>query len=442
MSKSQQRTRLDGSAGEEDVREWVREEFSSHDKSKQAYYHDSGGTFYLEQQGNRHHDGRQIVKHFGAKPFWKVLEDIEESNHPAYRYPSAYLNGLIHVSDSDIWALERGDLDRFADEPVPRRRVMEWLAKPENRQILEAMDDGGIGWHAHSKPGKGKTSAANFLVGGRMTEINNETVLWQLTLEECEILPLAPFTTLAMPEGVRVDIEASPRDDRLPRVSIDPSDVFRDTIRYSDPVDLLEQTCPGAIYGVLPDPHFRGCERLVEAKFTSAWNAEGTEENSSLVEWMHGLVHARAKKDVTLHPTTAVIDEAGDMLPIRPENNDNDLRSKVKSFAEAYGKARKKNLSCIFMSHSLATFEPTVREKERLWMTMPETPTPSGSLTGLPDDIPIIGNYASRLTKGEATVWNSMNYVDISWPNPYRTYGFEGEISISYPEREEALDEL
>lgn len=442
MSQTRQRTRLDGTAGKSDVREWICEEFEPHDSSKQAYYHDSGGSFGLDAQGNRHHDGESIYQHFGAKPFRKVLDRIEESNHPAYRYPSAYLNALIHVSDADIWALERGDLERFDDEPQTRQRVMEWLAKPENRDILDAMDDGGIGWHAHSKPGKGKTSAANFLCGARMTEINNETVLWQLTLDECEILPLAPYVTLAMPAGVDVRLTAVPRDDALPRVEIEPTDVFRDTLTYTDPVDLLEQTCPGAIYGVLPDPRFRGCEELVEASFTSAWQAEDTEENTGLVEWMHGLVHARAKKDVTLHPTTAVIDEAGDMLPIRPENDANDTKTKVKGFAEAFGKARKKNFSCVFMSHSLTTFEETVREKERLWMTMPETPTPSGRLTGLPDSVPIKGNYASRLDKGQAVIWNSMNFVDIEWPNPYRTYGFEGEVSISYPEREVALRDI
>ncbi len=79
--------------------------------------------------------------------------------------------------------------------------MLEWLAKPQNEHILQAMGDGGTDIWAHSEPGEGKTSFANVIGGIRMPEINNETVLWMLTLDELECLPLAPWMTVAVPEA-------------------------------------------------------------------------------------------------------------------------------------------------------------------------------------------------------------------------------------------------
>ncbi len=143
--------------------------------------------------------------------------------HPVYRYPEAYLDAIIHVDDAELWALEDGrtDADIIADQPHTRRKVLEWLAQPENEHVLNAMGDGGTDLWAHSEPGEGKTSFANVIGGIRMPEINNETVLWMLTLDELECLPLAPWMTVAVPEAssTRFTRSRAPRRCRRSRSS-------------------------------------------------------------------------------------------------------------------------------------------------------------------------------------------------------------------------------
>lgn len=445
---------------EEEVLKRLHEDFEPWTHSRQARYHAGDASWErLSNSLNVHNDGEKIYQFFedekgrSLKPFHKKLKSLSrtarregmDQAHPVYRFPEAYLDALIHVDDAELWALEDGRLDDdiIAEQPRARRHVLEWLAQPENEHVLHAMGDGGTDIWAHSEPGEGKTSFANVIGGIRMPEINNETVLWMLTLDELECLPLAPFMTVAVPEGVEYEVYAKPRAPTLPSVEIELTDVFRDTLTYTDPRDLMTQIVPGGLYAVLPDPYFSGCERLTQATYTSAWEAENPGEVTPLRDVTFAFIKSRATDDEFLHPTLMVNDEFSDLVPLNPEANENDQNKKVKEYPIALGKARKKNLSTMNLSHSIARCDEGVREKNRWFVTMPNTPPPASSLSGI-GNVPINMSYINSMVdrKGKAAIWRNRNYAPIQWANPYRRYSFRGEISVQYPRMEEALNAL
>ncbi|WP_281195843.1 hypothetical protein [Halorubrum sp. F4] len=443
--------------GQEKVLDQLREDFDPWTKSRQARYH--AGEKSWDRLDQLHNDGEKIYQDFEDEngncldPFHKKLKSLSRTArisgkteaHPVYRYPSAYLDAIIHVDDAELWALEDGrvDDDIIADAPETRRRVLEWLAKPKNEHVLAAMGDGGTDIWAHSKPGGGKTSFANVIGGVRMTEINNETLLWMLTLDELECLPLAPYMTVAVPRGVEYEVHAKPRNPTLPTTEISLTDVFRDTITYRTPRDLMTKVVPGGLYAVLPDPLFRGCEKLTTATYTPARDAEEISEVTPLRDVNFAFMETRAKDDEFLHPTTIVHDEFSDLVPLNPEANENDQNRKVKGYPVSQGKGRKKNLSNIQLSHSVSRCDEGVREKTRWYVTMPKTAPPASSLSGI-GNVPIDMSYVNRFADrtGRAVIWRNRNYTPIEWANPYRNYDFRGEISVRYPRREEALDAM
>ena len=443
--------------GKEEVVEQLREDFEPWEKSRQARYH--AGEKSWSRLSDVHDDGERIYKDFedgdgnSLKPFHKKLESLSrqaringiENAHPVYRYPSAYLDAIIHVDDAELWALEEGrtDDDIIAEQPRTRRKVLEWLAREENEHVLTAMGDGGTDIWAHSKPGGGKTSFANVVGGIRMPEINNETVLWMLTLDELECLPLAPYMTVAVPAGVEYEVHAKPRNPTLPTTEIELTDVFRDTLEYTTPRDLMSKIVPGGLYAVLPDPLFRGCEKQTMTTYTAARDADEPAEVTPLRDVNFAFMDTRAKDDEFLHSTTIVLDEFSDLVPLNPEADENDQNRKVKGYPVSQGKGRKKNLSTMTLSHSVARVDEGVREKTRWFVTMPKTPPPNSSLSGI-GNVPVDKNYVNQFADrtGRAVIWRDQNYAPIEWPNPYRNYEFRGEISVRYPRREEALDAL
>jgi len=434
-------------------------DFEPWTKSRQARYHAGDASWERLSKKGVHDDGKVMHQFFEddegnqLTPFWKKLQSLSrqaqrfemDNAHPVYRYPSGYLDAIIHLDDSELWALEEGRLDDdiIAEQPAKRKKVLEWLAQPENEHVLQTMGDGGTDIWAHSEPGEGKTSFANVIGGIRMPEINNETVLWNLTLDELECLPLAPFMTVAVPKRIEYEVHAKPRAPTLPTVEIELTDVFRDILTYENPRDLMQKIVPGGLYAVLPDPLFRGCEKLTRATYTPAREASKPSEVTPLRDMNFAMLKTRAVDDEFLHPTVMINDEFSDLVPLNPEADDNDTARKVRDWPVSQGKARKKNLSMINLSHSIARCDEGVREKNRWFVTMPNTPPPSSSLSGVgnvPIDMSYVNMFADR--KGKAVIWRNRNYVPISWTNPYRNYQFRGEISVRYPRREEALDGL
>ncbi|MFC7047275.1 hypothetical protein ACFQH6_19370 [Halobacteriaceae archaeon GCM10025711] len=428
----------------ERVREMLREDFTPHDTSKQALYHEHDGKWRFEDISQRHHDGEQLYKDLGLKPFDRVLEKAAKTGHPVHRFPDTFLSSIIHTDDRDLLALEEGDLDYFAEQPRTRQRVMAWLA--DHPEVVEHLDDGGREIHGHSKPGKGKTSFVNVVGVGRNLEVNNDTILWMLmgdesgAIDEFEMLPVVRYMTALVPKDVEIQVTANPVDYRLPEVEVELDDVFRDVVEYEDPVDLFDKVVPGGLYGVLPDPQFRGCERIMAAAYNHPGEVDEPGEVTPLRDFVFAVHKVRAKYDVYLHPTTLIVDEFGDLLPKNPEADASDKHRKVTDWPATYGKMRKKNGSLFAMSHSLKRVHEDVLEKERWFATFPMTPTPS-PMSGL-GEVGLPKGYTKHMNKGQAAIWNGLHYAPVSWPNPYRGYEFNGEISISYPEWQEGMSDV
>lgn len=447
------------------LEERLRQEFTvdvegvSHTKSRQARYHANDDVESIDELHTAPHDGEKIYQYFSKdtkkaagrslKPFHKVLKQGERIDHPIVKFPSAYLDALIHVDDAEIWALEDGDIGYFEEQGAPRTRieVMKWIS--EHPDVIERLSDGGTDMHAHSKPGKGKTSFGMLPGVVRMMEVNNETVLWPLPadktglVEEAEVLPLAPWMTLLRPKGVKIGAEFVPKNPRLDKVDVDLTTPhpFRDVIEYEDPVDILENiVVRGGAYAILPDPRFRECERLTATNYISPWDAEDINEVTRLRHWDHALMAARAKADQFLHPSVQIEDEFSDLVPMNPRADASDTYAKVKSWPEVYGKARKKNHSLLSMSHSISRIDEDVLEKERWFVTMPDTDVP-GSVPGISNP-PISKQFMHGKKLGTAVVWNTTRFSEISWSNPYRTIDFRGELNIYYPEWQEAISHV
>lgn len=420
----------------------------SHTKTKQARAHASDEIASVGDVPSGPHDGEQLYRYFGLTPFHKTLEKLERIEHPITTFPSAYLDALIHVDDAEIWALEDGDIDYFREQGAPRTRieVMKWIA--ERPRVIERLSDGGTDMHCHSKPGKGKTSFGMLPGVVRLMEVNNETVFWPLPadrtglVEEVEVLPLAPYMTLLRPEGVDIRAEYVPKNPRLDKIDVDlttPSP-FRDVKTYSDPVDILEIAEPGAAYAILPDTKFRGCQRLTATNYVTPGEADDVSGVTRIRHWDHALLAARAKADQFLHPSTQIEDEFSDLVPMNPRADASDTYQKVKSWPEVYGKARKKNHSLVSMSHSISRVDEDVLEKERWFVTMPDTDVPS-SVPGISNP-PISKGFMSGKKVGTATVWTNNRFSEISWSNPYRTIDFRGELNIYYPQWQEAMEHV
>ncbi|WP_158855592.1 hypothetical protein [Halorhabdus sp. CUG00001] len=392
------------------------------------------------------HDGEMLYRYFGITPFHKALRAFDRRDHPVTRFPSAYLDAVVHVDDAEIWALEDGDIGYFEEQGAPRTRieVMKWLA--ERPEIVGRLSDGGTDMHAHSKPGGGKTSFGMLPGVVRLMEINNETILWPLPadktglVEEVEILPMAPYMTLLRPKGVEISAEFVPKNPRLDKVDVDLTTPhpFRNVIEYEDPVDILENiVLRGGAYAILPDPRFRECERLTATNYVTPDEADDISEVTRLRYWDHALMAARAKADQFLHPSTVIEDEFSDLVPMNPKADASDTHQKVKSWPEVYGKARKKNHSLVSMSHSINRIDPDVLEKERWFVTMPDTDVPS-SVPGISKP-PVSTQFMSGKPKGTAVVWTNNRFAEVGWSNPYRTIDFRGELNIEYPGWREAM---
>jgi len=431
-------------AKQKQVRQLLRESFEPHETSRQALYHGQNNTSDFENIQN-HDDGENIYKAFGIKPFFKKLRRqrrrYEDPNERCQllTYDATYLNALIHLNDAEKAALERNDMSAFEHMPRTRRQVLKFLAEyPEH---LSVQEDGGTDMHLYSKPGRGKTSFMNMIGAVRNLEINNDTVLWLLDLDELEILPLAPWTTILKPAGVETTVTAKPTGYQLPNVEIELTDVFRDVVEYTDPKDLFQKVVPGGMYGVLPDPKFRKCQKIVRAAYTSAWEAESMAEVTPVRDFAHAILEVRARDDVYLHPTTIIRDELGDLLPNNPEADENETRRKVKEWPKRYGKARKKGCSFLGASHTMYEVDEDVIRKERWFVQMPRTPVPSSSRAGI-GGVPHTKRQVRPMEIGEAIVWDSESYNHIGWTNPYRRYEWHGEIDISYPGMERAIEAI
>lgn len=390
---------------------------------------------------NRDLDGERIYLDFGIKPFYKVLRNLERKDHPVAKYPSAYLANLLHLTKYELWELEDQELD-LEQYPKPRRKVLEWvLEDPERIDKLEA---GGTDFYAYSKPGKGKTTVA-LDTAIKLMQLNNETCIWAGTSNETEWIPLAPYTTVALPERVKIDVTATPMNPDFGRREISFRDIARDVIYYKNPEDLVKKLIPGQFYVVFPDPHFRECERLTGYNYNDAWSVNDATKVTPTKHWWFAFWRARLHKDLYMHRTSIFIDELRNLLYQGSAKDEHDTLQKVEMWIETMAEARKKNVSFFGMSHTLGEIHHDFRDKLRWIITMNNTPLPEGSVKRI-GKCPVPDGWTSKMSKGEAVIWRGgrkSHYAPISTPNLKKIgTNWKGEISVTYTGLQRRLREL
>ena len=446
---------------EEAVREQLRDLMSPSDcrpeKSAQAT-----GDF----DSNRGNDGEQIYKAFSIPPLHKYLAKCARQESPrdaVARYPSSLVCSLVNLSEREIelveWLAAEDAVDydfrdphvsheALEDQPPLRAKVLEWLADDPER--IKPFIEGGTDAHLYGPPGRGKSTLANFLALTSQ-QVNNATVLWADTLdasgtsERVEWLPLAPWTTLALPAGFPVEVRVVPEDPTVQTFTVDVEEIVRDVVRYESPRDLLGQLKQGQFYVVFPDPLLRGCEEVSRFAFNSVRDVTpqgepGPTSPTPANQWWFAFIAARVSLDEYLHPTAINIDEAGNLIDPDASKDEHDTYQKIKWLKNKYADARKKNLSFWYQTHYIHEVHQMLRAKVRWWVTMNGASPPIGKTLPGDKECPMHHDRTSSMDKGQAQIWRpgSQTFADFSWPNLKRDARLDAEISFEFPTWSEA----
>lgn len=439
-------TTLEPTSDHDDLKAQLQRATEPHTKSRQAV---DGRPM------DRHVDGANIYRRLGLAPWHKYLDAADRAGKNVARYPGALVDALAHVSDRELDALRKiasEGVEYDPDDPdvshpalrethnthARRAKLLEWLAADPRR--VKALTAGGTDCQLVGSPGSGKTTAALYHAA-TMLAANEETVVWADTLDESgtnerlEWLAFAPWTTLALPAGYRARVLVHPSDPSLPAFEWDVHHLCRDVVRYDSPEDLLGQLEPGQFTVVYPDPAFRGCRDVSKWAYwpPRALGAPGAPgEPTAPVHWWFAFVGAFVSRDVYGHPTTLVVDEAGNWLDPDARANAHQGYEKVKWLSEKFADARKKGLSVWTLTHALAELHPKFRAKQRWWATMAgNEPPATGTLPGgksCPIDVP---QRCLRLDVGECQVWTTNRWCEQHTPNVKSLARVDAKISIN-----------
>jgi len=263
---------------EREIREQMARVFDTHDKSAQALG---------DPTAPNHNDGENIYQELSMAPFHKYLNLCERKGQNVATFPSAWVTPLVHLKEREIQLLDQlvGEVEYDPNDPhpthealerypLPRAKALEWIAadtgdrtgwSASGSRTLDAWTAGGSDYLAHGAPGSGKSTLMNSTIAW-LQQLNNETVLLADTLddsgtnERSEWLALAPWTTIAVPAGIPIDVRIVPESPEVAPFSVDLEDICRDVVRYESPRDLLGKLLEGQFYVVFPDPLHRGCE--------------------------------------------------------------------------------------------------------------------------------------------------------------------------------------
>lgn len=414
---------------EEELREKIDETFVSHEKSRQA----TGVNKY-------HTDGENMRQQFNMKSLADTLRLQERENHPMAKHPRAFIDPIVHVRDHDLHAIERildtGEdvvdvLEEYDEQfPLPRRQLLSWLA--EDRDRLEKVNKGGKDVFIHGLPGSTKTTLLGYLAC-RVMEANNETVVWTATPGRSEWLMLAPWATVAFPEGVQRRTVVEPFNTRIGRFELDMDAFARDVITYTDPEDLMEQMRDrpdGQLYVTYPDPEFRGCEFLVGENYTSVWEAEDIHGTTPLEHWWFAWAKARVEGPYS-YWTSLIGDEVDEWLDSDASDDEHGTYYKVKGFKDSFREFRKDHLSFFLACHNRDEVHSKVTKKLRWTATMNQEETPP--------DAPTDGDVTSRMDLGEGLIWKAVKYASFSWPNLKRFHSIPARVTVEYPQYDAEL---
>ncbi|MFD1599370.1 ATP-binding protein [Halobellus rarus] len=345
---------------------------------------------------------------------------LDEFREPIRNTQQATRDSRRHTdarSMREAFGIPRWDRDRFEYASVmPDCFEHSWDAPPNE-------SNGGTDFLARGKPGKGKSTLANYLAV-RQLELNDEKVVWRGSASRSEWLPLSPWTRLCLPEGVDVTARLEGKDPTQPPVELDVDEleeIVREVVRYRDPVHLNQELLkPGMFHVVYPDPRMRGCqavyedspERTVE---TPASRDELFAAGDPAGHWWFAWALSRVEHGPH-HWTTWICDEIGDLCPQSAKKDAFGSYQKVELLKDTWVDLRKFGVSVFAFAHSEKDVHQMIRHKLRWRIQMPGTanPTKAGDIVGF-ESIPMHSDMTSRMPVGQALMYTETRFEKFGW---------------------------
>ncbi|WP_311171810.1 ATP-binding protein [Halobellus ordinarius] len=298
---------------------------------------------------------------------------------------------------------------------------------------------GGTDLLTIGKPGSGKSTLANHIAlrsiegitptSAWSTKKNSVAkVVWRGSSARSEWLPLAPWTTLCLPEGVDYDAKFVPRvpTEEGYTLTLDELEqhVVRDIVRYRNPKHLNKELLDvGQFHVVYPDPRMRGIQGIYENSDEKQYDAppEGDlfDERDPSNHWWFGWVLARVEHGP--HDwTTLILDEIGDIAPQGAGKDEFGTLQKIKLLKDSWVDARKMGLSIFAFGHSEEDIHSKIRRKMRWRMYLHGTanPTSKGEVVGF-NHVPMDHGHLASKYEYAGLVFNEQNFDWISWPEYY-----------------------
>jgi hypothetical protein len=356
-----------------------------------------------------------------------VEEVLGQFREPHLKSKQATGNGHNHDDATDIrrkFSIPPWQRSNF-DYPTVIPNCWEHTWKADGDE-----DNGGTDFLCAAKPGKGKSTLANY-VAARSLGLNDERVVWRGSTSRSEWLPLAPWTRLCLPSGADVRVLAKSRDPREPEVEIDIDDlegnVVREVVRYDDPVDLNHNHLDGGQFCVVyPDPEMKGCQAVYEQSDEKAYDTpNGREalfhEEDPTNHWWFAWALARVEHGPH-NWTTWIADEIGDIAPQSVMKDSFGSYQKVELLKDVWVDARKFGLSIYAFGHSEKDIHSMIRRKIRwrIQLRGAANPTTSNGVVGF-ESVPMNHDLTSSMSVGEALMYTESNFDFFRWrdmPSP------------------------
>ena len=358
-----------------------------------------------------------------------IQTDKSEKFHTEIREPTRWTDARSMREEFGIAPYEREAFEY--PNIVPNCLEHTWDAGPNQ-------DAGGTDFLATGKPGCGKsTLALNWAI--RQLEVNEEAVVWRGSTSRSEWLPLAPWATVYVPNGVDVDTSLVPKVPSEQTIDVDLEDMVRDVKRYEDPVHLNQILEPAEFSVVYPDPRMQGCQWVYEEADEKTYEAPDNREDlfareDPLNHWWFAYILARVEKG-PFSFLSLILDEIGDIAPEAARSDRFGTHQKIEMLRDAWVDARKYGLSLFCFGHSERDIHNLIRHKIRWRIAMngSANPTSKGDVVGM-DAVPMDMEVTSRYDIGEALVYTEQNYErKVRWgdiPAPHdRSLSVDLEVS-------------
>jgi len=268
------------------------------------------------------------------------------------------------------------------------------------------MSDGGTDLLSVGEPGSGKSNLAKWLAV-RLTEANNEKVVWRASTSRSEWLAFAPYARVCLPKGVNVRAEFVPGNPTQEGFEVDLEEVVREVVRYNDVVDLNKRVLkPGVFHVVYPDPRMRGCQWVYEQDQEKQYEGLEFSEDDPINHWWFGWMHARVSQGPH-HFSSVLFDEIGDIAPESASKDEFSHYQKVELLKDCWVDARKYGHSIFAFGHSETDIHSMIRRKIRWRATMAGTanPTSAGGIVGF-GKVPMNHDLMSSRNVGDVLIYN------------------------------------